>query len=265
MLPDTALKRNLIRLSDPDLPIVRIHRMKYLRPMLQDSSLVLVSPALWDDPFENILSKCVITHSDGRQEFFGQVRKPVLGQCWSLDHESDATWRIYSTVSKDPGTGKNEAFDEEGVKLCTTARKLLSALWEGCPTEQENACFIGMVRYADQEPVMQNFANEVGQKMLKAFADGVGHAESLLFKRTPFAHENEVRLIYVENRADAPKCQKLQIRFSPANTLDKIVLDPRLGASDREERIAEIRRLGFDGPIERSGLYQKWWFEIIAD
>src|SRR5947199_4163057 len=48
---------------------------------------------------------------------------------WSLTPESDAQWRVYSTVVKDPKTGRNTAAEQEGVKVRTTQRTLLSLLW----------------------------------------------------------------------------------------------------------------------------------------
>src|SRR5258705_1140688 len=143
--------------------------MKHVRPMLEQNSLVLVTPDLWDDPFENIIQWCAITYTNEpkwRQEFLHQVRRPMFAQCWSYTYESDAIWRIYSTVSKDHATGLNTTDEEEGVKIRTTPRKLIDALWKGSPTDPVDSCFLGQIRYMPEEDIKQHLADEIGRERL---------------------------------------------------------------------------------------------------
>jgi hypothetical protein len=222
---------------------------------------------LWDDPFENLLISCGITYRNepGRpQDFFDRLRKPLFAQCWSFAAESDALWRIYSTVDKDPGTQLNRVPDLEGMKLRTTPRKLLAALSAGVTTEPENTCFLGAVRYLPQEDLVQLVADEVSRDLIDAFAGARGHAESLLFKRAPFEHEREVRLMYVDWDAKNGSLETLSTAVRPSELIDEVILDPRLSADDVRLRHDQLRALGFSGGISKSPLYQRSLFEIVV-
>ena len=145
---NSVMLNNMIGIDDPDTPIYRTFRFEYFRDALQRQSIALVAPALWDDPFENFLTGCAITYryeGQWRQELFDSVRKPVYAQCWSLASESDALWRIYSTVLKHPETGRSTLVEGEGLKVRTTVRKLLGALCNWSPIPAESACFLGLV------------------------------------------------------------------------------------------------------------------------
>lgn len=257
---------NLIRINNPDIPIYRTFPFGRFREVLLERSLALVAPSLWDDPFENFLIRCAITYiQDGkwRQDFFDRIRKPVYGQCWSLAAESDALWRIYSKVDKDQQTGRNRVVEYEGVKVRTTARKLLGALWETSPIEPSDACFLGQVEYMPQEAAAQCVADEVGRARLKAFDDGLGHARALLIKSEPFDHEREVRLIFVELREGYGNKPVFPIGIDPNALFEEVVLDPRLHGDDVRDREEELRSLGYNGRVTKSDLYQGVLYEIV--
>ena len=50
--------KNLIRITNLDLEIFRIFHLDKVERLFSDNMLVLVRPAMWDDPFENFLLKC---------------------------------------------------------------------------------------------------------------------------------------------------------------------------------------------------------------
>ena len=184
---------------------------------------------------------------------------------WSLTPESDAQWRVYSTVVKDPKTGRNTAAEQEGVKVRTTPRTLLSLLWAASLTPPEDACFLGQVEYMSQERAAQRVANEVARERLNAFGGGLGHAETLLVKRDPFKHETEVRLVYVEHRDGCGSDHIFAVPFDPNSTFEEVMLDPRLHPDDVKEREAEFSSLGFKHPVKKSNLYQRVLYEIVLD
>lgn len=259
--------RNLICISDPDIPIYRTFPFGRFREVLEQRALVLVAPSLWDDPFENFLVGCTINYmQDGKwqQECFDRILRPVYAQCWSLAAESDALWRIYSKIDKDPQTGRNKAVEYEGVKVRTTARKLLGALWDGSPIQPFDSCFIGLVEYLPQADAAQRVANEVGRAQLNAFSGGRGHARALLMKREPFDHEHEIRLIFVDHRDDYGSSRVLPIEIDPSALFEEAVLDPRLHVDDAREREAELRALGYNGPVAKSDLYQGVLHQILV-
>jgi len=259
-------RRNLIGIADPTIALYRTFRLVYFRKTLTKRTMALVAPHLWDDPFENLVAKCLITDMRGekcRDRFLGNIRKPVYGQCWSLASESDALWRIYSTVRKNPTTQRNDAVDDEGVKVRVSAECLLSTLWNGCASYPDDACFLGKVSYLPEKKAVQQVADEIGRSLHEAYSTGRGHAESLLIKREPFDHEREVRLVYVDlpPAPDIPRIQLVQI--DPNALFDEVILDPRLGADDVRDREAEFRKLGLDSPVRRSDLYQRTNFEFV--
>lgn len=256
---------NILRLANPDVSIYRTFPFYRLRDALQERSVTLVKPALWDDPFENILASCGVSYaSEGKvkQFFYDAIRKPVFAQCWTLSGESDALWRIYSKVDKDPLTGRTKSAEYEGIKVRTTARKLLAALWHACPTIATECCFLGQVEYFPEEVVLRKVANQILCAGKNAFDGGIGHARALLFKREPFDHEEEVRLIYVEQRADFAKANIYPIAIDPNSLFDEIILDPRLHKDDVMDRTSELRSLGYDGRVMQSDLYQRILLDI---
>jgi hypothetical protein len=231
--------------------------------------MALVSPSRWPDPFENLIAMTGITYTGEvpfRQEFFDKSRRQVFAQCWTLAAESDAMWRIYSTVDKDAGSDTNIARESEGVRVRTTARKLFSALWEWCPTPTaKECCFLGRVQYSPEHAVMQQLANIVGAEGIGAFSGGRGHAMALLTKRDAFAHEQEVRLVYVEPDNTMHDVAGDPLRFmhvEPSDLFEELTLDPRLGAADVADRITELREYGYSGLLNKSPLYQRVLLEI---
>lgn len=248
---------NLIRIPEPDTPIYRTFPYGRFREVLQKRELALVAPSLWDDPFENFLARCAINYMHNgqrQQECFDRVLRPVYAQCWSLAVESDALWRIYSKVDKDHQTGRNKMVEHEGVKVRTTASKLLGALWNAIPIQPSNSCFLGQVKYMPQDDAVQYVANEIIHERLNYFTRGVGQARALLMKREPFEHEREIRLIFVDHSGYCQHRKIFTIEVNPGELFEEAVLDPRLHPDDVSERKAELHTLGFNGPIIQSDL-----------
>ena len=106
------MKDNLIFLKEKDLDkkIYRIFSFQRLKEIFDEQKLTLVKPKLWDDPFENFILNSTGILPDGRCCSFA-FRDHYYGQCWSLNKERDAMWRIYSP-------------NKDGVKVHTTIRKL---------------------------------------------------------------------------------------------------------------------------------------------
>jgi hypothetical protein len=257
---------NLLGIADPDAPIYRMFPLKYIRQALSEHKLALVSPSVWPDPFENLVVMTGITYTGERpyrQEFFDKTRRQVFAQCWSRTAESDAMWRIYSRVEKDLATNRNTCSNAEGVRVRTTSRKLLGALWGWCPTAPvEDCCFLGRVQYSSDQQVLQELANIVGREGIAAFAGGRGHATALLSKRDAFAHEQEIRLVYVEPDDVATVGRLRFMTIDPEAVFEELTCDPRLAAADVAERTAEFRALGYAGTVNKSQLYQRVLLEV---
>lgn len=228
---------NYINLTNDllDKPIYRIMPIHRFLQLLEEKKLTLVKPKKWDDPFENALLNCVIETSAGETGSFS-AKDCVYGQCWTFHRETDAMWRIYS-------------HDKDGVRISTTPRKLLAALQEAEPKHHNVKCFIGKVSYLSQKKLLPKL-----QSIDLLNSNGSGIAESLLYKRTAFKHENEIRLIY---SGDYNACVSdiFQFDIDPTTLLDKVLFDPRMEKNLKQAYVLAIRKKGCRTKVKRSTLY----------
>lgn len=227
---------NYINLKDLwDKPIYRIMPIHRFLQLLEERKLTLVKPKKWDDPFENALLNCDIETSEGEIVSFA-AKDSVYGQCWTFHHETDAMWRIYS-------------HDKDGIRVSTTPKKLLTALQNAYPTFSNIRCFIGRVSYLKRDQLLEKL-----ESINLLDPNGSGIAESLLYKRTQFKHENEVRLIY-SGEDDACVSDIFQFEIDPIGLLDGLAFDPRMEENLRQAYKLAIRKKGCTTRIVRSTLY----------
>jgi len=221
--------------SDLDKPIYRIMPINRFLQLLEVKKLTLVKPKKWDDPFENALLNCDVITADGEIASFA-AKDSVYGQCWTFHRETDAMWRIYS-------------HNKDGIRVTTTPRKLLEALNKAEPKFHNIRCFIGKVSYLETEDLLDTLQS------INLFAtNGSGIAESLLYKRTAFAHEREIRLIYTGDD-DACVSDVFQFDIDPKNLFSRLVFDPRMDENLRNAYKLAIKADGYDIRIMRSTLY----------
>ncbi|MET3114615.1 hypothetical protein AAKU52_002350 [Pedobacter sp. CG_S7] len=166
-----------------------------------------------------------------------QLGKSIFCQSWSFTKESDAMWRVYSQ-------GKNS------VNISTTPRKLFISLFEIDNDIQK--VFIGKVKYVKSLELKTLYRNNAENWIFQE--RGLGICKSLLYKRYPFKHENEVRLIYnTFLNAEKPI---LKYDFDPLEVFENIVFDPRIEYSQFMSRKEQLKKLGFKKPIIKSNLYK---------
>ena len=141
----------------------------------------------------------------------------------------------------------------------TTPRKLLEALFRNdFYSNSKRSAFIGKVKYYRTEKLI-NLLNKKGADWTLDHS-GQGHAQSLLFKRIAFKHENEVRLIYNSfNKIQHPLCS---FDLEPLDLIDDIVFDPRIQYSEFQVHKEKLLELGFKKRIVRSNLYKIPQLEI---
>jgi hypothetical protein len=262
---DADPARHIVRLPDLDVIVRRIFPLGRFLGLLQSRQLGLVAPHIWDDPREDPTNLCML---DGRklvppkgQQALSAYLAPVWAQCWSLSSGSDTLLRAYSRVSIDPTSQRNRTREDEGVIVTTTVRHLLSAA-EGWHADDADSHFvIGRVEYMED--------GEIGQRIVNACnTDGYGPAffgtvqgrgESLLWKRSYFEHEQEVRFMLIARswpRNEAVP-QVRNVRIEPNALFLSVAFDPRLAVFERIEREAECRAVGFTGEITVDDSYQK--------
>lgn len=229
---------NYLNLNDDELDqyIYRIISLERLNQLFNEKVNVLVSPELWDDPFENFIMKSNVRFDDGTIADI-EFSDDYYGQCWTLHKASDAMWRIYSN-------------DKKSVRIRTTVRKLAESLSTTLGKWKNVQSYIGKVEYLPNKKLMA-FANNV----FTGLPQPTSFAKTLLVKRPAFSHEKEVRLIYMDK--DKKSDSKLfSYSINPNELIDQIMIDPRLTKNEANELKKQIiSSTNFKGTIKRSLLY----------
>lgn len=159
--------------------------------LVQNKNLVFVKPELWDDPFENYVFKKIETRS-GQEEIVKALedlgysnipskilslcirKSSVFGQSWSMLSESDALWRIYSSINN-------------SVRVSVSVKNI-QKLSKTCPN-----FYCSGVNYKKSIDLKEEILNLFKGKDLDTFC-----VKGMLTKRDSFSHEKEFRLLYVE-------------------------------------------------------------------
>lgn len=253
------MDNNIIHISDPDQPIYRIFPLWFFEEALRLKSIVLAHPSTWEDPMEIVGGSIAVNQNiNGKpsQEFIQAPFEKIFAQCWSATKESDTLLRAYSSVVNDPYIHRNILPREEGVRVRTTARKLLNALQIGTREGPPGHCYIGSVQYMSKDALLQEIANAVGNFGKDVFKEPNNLATLALFKREAFSHESEIRLIFIGDNT-APGTKIIRVQIDPNALFEEVTFDPRLETFERREHEAVVKNLGYTGNIVESKLYMR--------
>jgi hypothetical protein len=81
--------------------------------------------------------------------------------------------------------------------------------------------------------------------------------------RIPFAHESEVRLLYIDADRKFEGKEQIEVPIDVNSVIEEIMLDPRLRNGGGEPKRREwLEANGFKNTICSSSLYQKLIMEI---
>lgn len=262
--------RFVARIPDLDVPIRRIFRLNWLLEAIGSNEMALVAPHEWDDPREDpsalcMLDGCNLIPCTGQQSL-AEYLAPVWAQCWSLNPGSDPLLRAYSTVRLDPRSGKNTFRENEGVTVTTTVRRLLSAAESWIAGGANSHIVVGQVEYLDDKEIWQRIVNICnGSHGPKFFCTVQGRADSLLWKRTYFSHEKEVRLLMIQQTwcKDEPASKFRRVAIDINSLFTSISFDPRLQNFEVREREAECRKAGYVGKVTPDLNYQKVLSQLV--
>lgn len=223
--------------------IYQILPLKYLIKVLLNKKLrfnnILKS---WEDPYELFFLKQNIS-LEGKSiaSTLSEQCKNLYGQCWSLNEDSDAMWRIYSR-------------DKEGVRIKTSIIKMIKALDQARGMLFVGAYF-GKVEYKDKNSIlkwMEQKLKEGSGELFKALTD------SLFIKRFEFVHENEVRFIINNVKSESYDNiydDHIDLKVDPFDFIEEIALDPRIGEEDFKDLKFLLSTIAKDIPIHKSDLY----------
>jgi len=224
-----------------DAKIYRIIKVKHLVSLYQSERNALVSPRMWDDPFEKRVIDARLMNLDRDFEHAVPWRDSLFGQCWSFHSQSEALWRIYSPHGKK-------------VRIRTTPRKLLTQLQMQVGDSAEYCAFLGMVSYLGRTRVVDKVSSTFSSKSVKLGARIC--ADLLLLKRTAFSYEREVRLLYFVDHPE-PGQELFQYQVDPDAMVESILLDPRMSPDLVKQTIKSIReKTSYSGTIDKSDLYE---------
>lgn len=239
------MERNFLnfKVEELDKPIFRFLSVERLLEMFETHTNVLVNPILWEDPFENhIMTSFIDQKTEDEKDICIGFRDDFYGQCWTQTRESDAMWRIYSSK-------------KNGVRITTTPRKLLQSLFVDTGNQiNDYSCFLGKVEYYTTTKLCEHLNKNAIHWLTEPTGKGI--TKSLLFKRIPFKHENEVRLLI--NTKFKPERAKKRIYtyyFNPLELIDDIVFDPRIEYQEFQNYKVQLRKLRFNKKIVKSKLY----------
>lgn len=235
--------RNYININEREYGrnIYRILTVERLVEMFEQEDNVLVKPALWDDPFENFVLNIPSKGRISGKAFKSAFRNLLYGQCWTLNMESDAMWRIYSP-------------DKNGVKIQTTILKLFRSLHSIQKKHTANSsCFIGKVNYYSKKKIEQLTSDRMAGRQY--LGGNIGNARALLFKRKAFEHEKEIRLIYLDLLNEV-NSNIYRYPSDPQLLIDRITFDPRMNPKLYDIYKNHIVGIGYKGTIVQSGLYR---------
>ncbi|MES4993067.1 DUF2971 domain-containing protein [Agrobacterium radiobacter] len=240
--------KNYINVINIDQPIYRTYSAKRFVALLKTGSDALVNPAMWEDPFENFFLKSNVQVSATEVASLENLASDWYGQCWTINEDTDALWRIYS-------------HDQTGVKVRSTIRKLFDNLVGGGGQFERLQYYVGTVAYHDLSEI-EALMRKITFSDISFGGSNDKFAQLLCVKRKAFSHEAEVRLLFNDV---APKKGSDGVYLYPldANAIfDEVVLDPRLDASGFADLKSDILTAGCSLTITQSDLYRAPRFTI---
>lgn len=236
------IENNGINIVDWDAPIYRIFERKWLIEMLKTQKNGLMPTDRWDDPFENFFLKCKSVTKDGHDVSLQLLHDGWFGQCWTLNSESDAMWRIYSKK-------------KNGVRVSTTIRKLFESFYDRTDAFAALKFVIGIIDYKPRDEIEKLLA-DISFTDVVMGGQILGMARTLCIKRTEFSHEQEVRLLFYDAENKYVKSPVFPAPINTNKVIDNILLDPRIESRTVRTVKHELIRAGYSGPISQSDLYK---------
>lgn len=248
-------------IEDMQRPIRRIFRLNAFREILRTGQMTLTAPHVWDDPQEDPIVLCML---DGRhagiprQQSLAEYLAPAWAQCWSFNPGSDTLLRAYSRVTIDKDTKRNREQNDEGVIVKTTPHRMIQAMKARHQAKVSGHFVIGKVQYHPMEAIGDQITKIVNSQHGPSYFQTVqGRADSLIWKRDYFRHEEEVRVLNIVGDPTAERTDFLTVPIDPNELFEEISFDPRLISFERKEREDEIKQLGFVGAVTPDQGYQK--------
>lgn len=165
-----------------DIEIYRIFELNNLLNCFNKSRNVLVSPCLWDDPYEDILkySYGIDKNKPNVKFVYNNYTDSLFAQCWTLLGDNELTWRIFSRSTN-------------SVMVKTTVRKLYEFIEQhGRHNSHFYRGYIGKVNYKSKK-----YINESVKLLMRNIntSDDSFIKYHFYTKRNLFKFEKEIRVV----------------------------------------------------------------------
>lgn len=242
---------NIFDIPDSDAPIYRIYSKRWFLDLLNSRENGLVKPRIWDDPFENFFLRSEVTGLDGEKISIENLAENWYGQCWTLNADTDAMWRIYSP-------------DKDGIKVKTTVRKLFDNFYDVHDTFADLKYLIGRVQYKTEAEIVKLMERSTFTGIVLG-GQATGFARLLCIKREAFEHESEVRLLFQDLDPKRARGAATRFKFDVNTVCDEVALDPRLDQTEFDAMEAEIKSAGCTLPVSQSTLYRAPKFNLALE
>jgi len=227
--------------SERKTSIYRFTQVKWLLDSIVQKKNTLVSPRKWEDPFENALAREIRLRRPDGSLCSHPFRNRSYGQCWTLNQETDAFWRMYAP-------------EGDGVVLRSTIGALYRSL-ERSQISHTTSCFIGRVQYKSGTEIQGLFNDKTWVKKHFLGKGTRGHLETLLLKRMEFKPEGEVRLLFFDPH-NTDYGDFFSYTVNPSSMITEVTFDPRMADSLFETYLSVLLSAGFTGEISKSALYR---------
>lgn len=213
--------------SFKDTPIYQILPLKYAISILQNKKLRFGNIwDHWEDPYELFMYKQnVYKNGLNLNGLLKRLGRFSFGQCWSINKDTDAMWRIYSP-------------DKESVQIKTTFGKMMKVMNQirGMTIIQNRHVLYTFIPYFGR--VIYKSQSEIEQSIKEAFSLNDFEywglcGDSLFVKRKEFEHENEVRFIITKSDWNAgledigEQEDSIFMDIEPSDFIEEIRIDPR--------------------------------------
>jgi hypothetical protein len=239
---------NLLDISNPDVPLFRIYRRYRFLELLRTRKNALVKPRLWDDPFENFFLRANVMGPNSEKISINNLAEDWYGQCWTLNEDTDAMWRIYSQC-------------KDGIKVRTTIQKLFNRFYEKSDPYAALKFLIGKVQYLKESDIC-DFMSRVCFWDVAFGGQATRFAKLLCVKREAFEHECEVRVLFQDLDPKRSTGNAILFDFNVNDICEEVVIDPRLDEAQVVLFKNEIMAAGCTLPISQSPLYRMPSFDI---
>jgi hypothetical protein len=203
--------------------------------LISKKALFFVKSSNFEDPFEGIYPMKITEGNKVFHKEAARLRDFCYVNCWHMnEHESAAMWNLYLST-------------QEGVAIKSTSGGLKKA-FENC----DESILISKVKYWNYEEDVDKLYKETKDKL------GSSTINPVVFKRSSFEHEKELRLIYNQFKIGAeepPKAFGVLIETEMNDLIDEIVIAP-YAPSWFFELVADVcKQYGLNKPIIHSNLY----------